>query len=78
MPYALCPMPYALCTSGTSCYARKAIVCYLAISSTQKNAFLKSLAPIVTKPIITTYSNPCRSRKFFTPPQPSPNSLARE
>jgi len=25
MPYALCPMPDALCTSGTSCYARKAI-----------------------------------------------------
>ncbi len=26
------------------------------------------------KTYITTYSNPCRSRKFFTPPQPSPNS----
>jgi hypothetical protein len=25
------------------------LVCYLAISSTQKNAFLKSIAPIVTK-----------------------------
>ena len=22
-----------------------------------------------------TYSNPCRRRKFFTPPQPSPNPL---
>jgi uncharacterized membrane protein YczE len=27
------------------------LVCYFAISSTQKNAFLKSIAPIVTKPI---------------------------
>jgi hypothetical protein len=27
------------------------LVCYFAISSTKKNAFLKSLAPIVTKPI---------------------------
>jgi len=24
--------------------------------------------------ILDKYSNPCRSRKFFTPPQPSPNS----
>jgi hypothetical protein len=27
------------------------LVCYFAISSTQKNAFMKFLAPIVTKPI---------------------------
>ena len=27
------------------------IVCYFVISSTQKNAFLKFIAPIVTKPI---------------------------
>ena len=35
--------------SRTSCVIF--LVCYFAVSSTQKNAFLKFIAPIVTKPI---------------------------
>jgi hypothetical protein len=29
---------------------------------------------LIPSRLVASYSNPCRSRKFFTPPQPSPNS----
>jgi hypothetical protein len=46
--------------------AIKNVLTVLAVAITLIFYFLRTYAT-------DTYSNPCRSRKFFTPPQPSPN-----
>ena len=37
-------------------------------------AMVSAIKNVLTVLAVAIYSNPCRSRKFFTPPQPSPNS----